>query len=78
MSIIARMSSNESSCIFWSSCDVLKPSKKCTKGTRASRVAAWVMSAKSIASWTFVESSIAKPVCLTAITSLWSPKMERP
>jgi hypothetical protein len=34
------------------------------------------MAAKSIASCTEFEHSIAKPVCRVAITSLWSPKID--
>jgi hypothetical protein len=63
--------------IFVSSCDVLKPSKKCTKGTRASSVAACALTARSCASCTDAEPSIANPVDRIAITSLWSPKMDR-
>ena len=59
------------------SCDVRKPSKKCTNGTRDSSVARCAMSAKSCASCTDDEHSIAKPEARTAITSLWSPKIER-
>ena len=43
---------------------------------RDSSVAAWAISAKSIASWTLAELSMAKPVARACITSLWSPKME--
>ncbi len=70
------MSSNESSSIFWTSCELRKPSKKCRNGRRASRVAAWDTSARSITSCTLPEASIAHPVWRVAITSEWSPKME--
>ena len=43
------------------SCDVRKPSKKCRNGTRARSVAAWATAAKSWASWTLPEASIAQP-----------------
>ena len=56
---------------------VRKPSKKCRKGTRARRVAAWQMAAKSWACWTLSELSMAKPVMRQDITSEWSPKMLR-
>ena len=47
------------------------------KGTRDSRVAAWATAAMSCASWTEFEASMAKPVWRQAMTSEWSPKMER-
>ncbi len=56
--------------------EVRKPSKKWRNGTRASSVAAWAISAKSIASCTEPDASIAKPVARAAITSPWSPKIE--
>jgi hypothetical protein len=37
----------------------------------------WVTRAKSITSWTVEEQRKVKPVCLAAITSVWSPKIER-
>ncbi len=43
---------------------------------RDSSVAACAISAKSIASCTEFDESIAKPVERVAITSLWSPKIE--
>ena len=49
--------------ILATSCDVRKPSKKCRNGTRGSSVAACAMAAKSWASWTDPEHSMAKPVC---------------
>ena len=58
------------------SCEVRKPSKKCRNGTRASSVAACAIAARSCASWTEPEASIAKPVWRQAITSEWSPKIE--
>ena len=54
---------------------VLKPSKKCKKGMLDLTLAMWLARAKSYASCTFDEQSIAKPVCLVLITSLWSQKM---
>ncbi len=63
---------------MFSSCDVRNPSKKCTNGTRVASVAACATRARSWASWTEAEASSAKPVCRTAITSEWSPKMDSP
>ena len=63
---------------MFSSCEVRKPSKKCRNGTRVSSVAACAISARSCASWTDAEPSSAKPVCRTAITSEWSPKIDSP
>ena len=76
MSISAAMSSCSSGVTLESSCEVRKPSKKCRKGTRELRVAAWATRARSCASWTVAEESIAHPVERTDITSEWSPKME--
>ena len=45
------------------SCEVRKPSKKWMNGTRDSSVAACAISAKSCASWTDADASIAQPVC---------------
>ena len=61
-----------------SSCEVRKPSKKCTNGTRVRSVAAWATSARSWASCTDADDSSANPVCRTAITSEWSPKIDSP
>ena len=58
------------------SCEVRKPSKKCRNGTRARSVAACAISAKSCASCTELEASIAKPVWRHAMTSEWSPKID--
>ena len=55
-----------------------KPSKKCTNGTRVRSVAAWATRARSWASCTEADDSSAKPVWRTAITSWWSPNIERP
>ena len=74
--IIFRKSSSASSSILATSCEVRKPSKKWRIGTRASSVARCAMRAKSCASCTDVDESSMKPVCRTAITSEWSPKME--
>ena len=63
---------------MFSSCEVRKPSKKCTNGTRVASEAAWATSARSWASCTQEEASRANPVCRTAITSAWSPKIDRP
>ena len=54
------------------------PSKKCTNGTRVDSVAACATSAMSCASCTDAEASSANPVWRTAITSEWSPKIDRP
>ena len=72
----ARRSSSVSSSMVLTSWLVRKPSKKWRKGTRLRRVAAWATSAKSCASWTLEELSIAKPVMRTLMTSEWSPKMD--
>jgi len=56
--------------------DVRNPSKKCRNGTRVSSVARWATAARSCASCTELEASIAKPVLLAAITSEWSPKID--
>ena len=63
---------------MFSSWEVRNPSKKCTNGTRVAIVAACATSARSWASCTDAEESIANPVCRTAITSEWSPKIDRP
>ena len=74
--IIARRMSSESGSILEISCEVRNPSKKCRNGTRVLSVAAWAMSAKSCASCTEAEQSIANPVPRQAITSEWSPKID--
>ena len=66
------------SAILPTSWEVRKPSKKLMKGTRLSSVAAWQMAAMSGASCVEAPHSMAKPVERQDITSLWSPKMERP
>ena len=66
-----------SSSIVLISCDVRNPSKKCRNGTRDRSVAAWATSAKSCASCTELDASIANPVDRAAITSLWSPKIDK-
>ncbi len=76
-SIMARMSSAVSCSTLATSCEVRKPSKKWRKGRRDSRVAAWAISAMSMTSCTELEESMPKPVERAAITSLWSPKIER-
>ena len=52
------------------------PSKKCRNGTRDSSVAACAIAARSCASCTDDDESSAKPVERTAMTSLWSPKID--
>jgi hypothetical protein len=47
-------------------------------GTRVLSVAAWAISARSWASCTEFDASSEKPVARTAMTSLWSPKIDRP
>ncbi len=54
------------------------PSKKCTNGTRVASDAACATTARSCASCTDPEHSSANPVCRTAITSEWSPKIDSP
>ncbi len=76
-SIIARRTSSPTASILAISWEVRKPSKKWRNGIRDSRVAAWAMTARSWASWTLEEARSAKPVPLAAITSLWSPKIDR-
>ncbi len=48
------------------------------KGILDSRVAVCDIRAKSIASWTFFEQSMAKPVARATMTSEWSPKIDKP
>ncbi len=69
-------SSSASSAILFTSCEVRKPSKKWTNGTRDASVAMCEMAARSWASCTEEEASIAQPVDRVAITSLWSPKID--
>ena len=57
--------------------DVRNPSKKWQNGTRDSSVAACEIAARSCASWTEPDASIAKPTWRHAMTSEWSPKIER-
>ena len=47
------------------------------KGTRALTADRWATAARSMHSWTQEEASWAKPVWRQAITSEWSPKMEK-
>ena len=72
----ARRVSLSIAAIFWISCEVRNPSKKCRNGTLDSAVAACAMAARSWASCGEPEASIAKPLWRTAITSEWSPKIE--
>jgi hypothetical protein len=74
----ARNSSSVSGTRVFSSCDVRKPSKKWTNGSRAPSVARCAMAAMSWASCTDAELSRQTPVWRTAMTSWWSPKIERP
>ena len=70
-----------SSLIFvsvFSSCDVRKPSKKWTNGIRARSVAACATAAMSCDSCTEAELSRQTPVWRMAMTSWWSPKIDRP
>jgi hypothetical protein len=48
---------------------VRKPSKKCMNGIRLASVAFWAIRARSWASCTELEQSIAQPVIRAAITS---------
>ena len=64
------------SSIFWISCEVRKPSKKCMNGTRERSVEVCAIAAMSCASCTELEQSIAKPVWRQLITSVWSPKID--
>jgi len=73
---MARIWSKSRDSIFCTSWDVRNPSKKWMKGTRARKVAAWAIRAKSITSWTLLEQSMAQPVERQDMTSEWSPKME--
>jgi hypothetical protein len=57
--------------------EVRKPSKKCRNGTREASAEAWATRARSWASWTDDEASMAQPVGRAAITSEWSPKIDR-
>ena len=70
------MVSSEIAIALLISCDVRKPSKKCMKGMRASSVAMWAIRARSPASCTELDASIAYPVDLQAMTSEWSPNMD--
>jgi hypothetical protein len=63
--------------IFWISCDVRKPSNTLMKGSDASTEARCATSERSMTSCTELEKSMAKPVWRVAITSWWSPKMDR-
>jgi hypothetical protein len=66
---IFRNISSSTVAIFATSCEVRKPSKKCSTGKRPASVAAEAMAAMSCASWTEFEASSAKPVPRVAITS---------
>lgn len=73
---MARMVESSIRATLLTSWEVRKPSKKWRKGSREERVAAWATRARSWASCTEAEHSIAQPVVRAAITSEWSPKME--
>ncbi len=70
------MSSWLSSSIFCTSCEERKPSKKCRNGRRASSVAEWQMSDRSMTSWMLPDAIIAQPQERVAMTSEWSPKID--
>ena len=63
---------------MFSSWLVRNPSKKCRNGTRDRSVDSCATAARSCASCTDAEASSAKPVWRTAMTSWWSPKIDRP
>ena len=63
---------------FWISWEVRKPSKQCRKGRRLRRLARLAMAAQSAASCGEAEKRMAQPVPRVAITSLWSPKIDKP
>jgi hypothetical protein len=67
--IMARITSSPTTRILLISCEVRNPSKKCMNGTRECIVAAWEMRARSCASCTDDEQSIAQPVIRALITS---------
>mmetsp|Transcript_96340 Transcript_96340/g.311064 ORF Transcript_96340/g.311064 Transcript_96340/m.311064 type:complete len:355 (-) Transcript_96340:53-1117(-) len=73
----SRICSADSDSIVLISCDVRKPSWKCMIGTRAFSVARWETSAMSWQSCTDWLESMAQPQARAAITSWWSPKMDR-
>ena len=60
----------------FSSCDVLNPSNIFKKGILECNVAEVAIIAISCASCALFPNNIANPVPLTAITSLWSPKID--
>ena len=64
--------------MVFSSWEVRKPSKKWTNGRRVRSVAWCAIAAMSWASWTDAELSRHTPVWRTAITSWWSPKIDKP
>ena len=74
-SIAVRAASSISS-IFWISCEVRKPSKKCRNGTRDLSVTMCATPARSITSCTDEVASMANPVWRVAMTSWWSPKID--
>ena len=69
-STIARNTASSINSILETSCDVRKPSKKCTKGRLDRHDAICEMSAQSIVSCTELAQSMAQPVERQAITSL--------
>ena len=71
-----RNSSSSSASNRWISWLVRKPSKKCSIGTLPAIALRCATTAKSAASCTDAAQSIPQPALRTAITSLWSPKMD--
>ena len=71
------MISSDKTFTSFNSCEVLKPSKIFRKGIFDFKVAAVAIMAMSCASCALLPNNIAKPVDLTAITSLWSPKIDK-
>ncbi len=63
--------------IFWYSWEVLNPSKKWIKGSLALMAERWAAQARSITSWILDETSMGAPVWRQAITSWWSPNIDR-
>ena len=66
----------ESSRTLATSCEVRKPSKKCSTGTRDPSASVCETAARSWASCTPELDSIVQPVMRAAMTSLWSPKID--
>ena len=62
---------------FWISWEVRNPSKKWMTPMLAWMADRWATGARSMTSWGLPEASMAMPVPRQAITSWWSPKMDR-